>query len=600
MGSILETPSLFIKNAAEKFEVYTDEGLVFNNQSDSPFLKWYLIPISSANAGRTLYIRTSYENQNGFGFITGIELGASTDFIKRMIREDIDYIVLGTFFFLIGISICFLFIFMRRSEQLAMLSLAFFAICGGLFTFTQAEIKQLFISVPEIWFYINTVSLFLYPVGIAVFVEFVFGGRLRFILRFLWVVNIIYSIFAIDSIIKNPSGLNISIYIPFCILVLVQFTLNIMMVARDAIKGNREALIFSSGMGIFALFLLLDLIRFYLSGNLMFSTLRMTEIHFTFQYGMFFFLLSLALILTLRFVETHNSLEAYSKDLEDKINERTLELSQERNKLKIRNEIMENELSMAREIQLAMIPSQSPNPNISFFYKSMDQVGGDFYDFIDFGDNIRTGIFLSDVSGHGVPAAFITSMIKSFILKSMEMRNDPAWLLTYLNDALVKQTGGNFITAFYGIYNNKTKEFTYSNAGHNPPYLIRNANGTSSGMELLGSSNKGIPLAVLSSADLQTLNKKYSNSTASLSEYGKLFLYTDGLVEAVNIKDKELDENTSDFESACLEQAVSDYRGLPAKDFVDRIVERLIEFRGSDKFEDDVCMICLDLLTAEA
>ncbi|MEI7652004.1 MAG: DUF1501 domain-containing protein, partial [Verrucomicrobiota bacterium] len=89
----------------------------------------------------------------------------------------------------------------------------------------------------------------------------------------------------------------------------------------------------------------------------------------------------------------------------------------------------------------------------------MEEVGGDFYDFINFRDSEKIGIFISDVSGHGVPAAFITSMIKTTILQSGERKENPAELLTYINDLLHNQTGGNFITTFYGIFNSLDNSF---------------------------------------------------------------------------------------------------------------------------------------------
>ena len=90
-------------------------------------------------------------------------------------------------------------------------------------------------------------------------------------------------------------------------------------------------------------------------------------------------------------------------------------LQAERNQLFDRNRLMKRELEMARRIQQALIPQETPNKNIFSLYRPMEEVGGDYFDFFRIGDEGKIGVFLSDVSGHGVPAAFITSMIKSSI-----------------------------------------------------------------------------------------------------------------------------------------------------------------------------------------
>ncbi len=164
--------------------------------------------------------------------------------------------------------------------------------------------------------------------------------------------------------------------------------------------------------------------------------------------------------------------KTYTESLEKTVHERTSELEIERNKLKTRNEIMENELALARRIQEQLIPVQQPADFIYSLYKPMDQVGGDFYDFIRFRDSELIGIFLSDVSGHGVPAAFITSMVKTIIMQAGESKGNPAELLLNINTILYNQTDGNFVTVFYGIYNPADNSLLYSNAGHNPPMII--------------------------------------------------------------------------------------------------------------------------------
>jgi serine phosphatase RsbU (regulator of sigma subunit) len=585
-----DSPAIFIKNSSGGFKVFTDNQMLAGISNSYPE-QWNIISVPRDQNYSYLYFEAISKDKRNIGFQSGVLLGSENGFIREMIHTDMDYLVLGSFFTLIGFLIGVIFVFMRSDDRLPLFSLGFFAFCGGIFTLTLTHTKQLLLDNMAFWFYLNQFSFLLFPVGIAVFVDYVFGGRFRYIMRFLWVLNLLYAAYAGELLIRNPyTGL--VILIPFYVLILIQLTVSILSVAQDSLKGDREAIIFNAGIVIFGIALLYDIGRGLISIITGSAILKEFSDHYTFHFGMLVFLISLALILTLRFARNRDDLEEYSMELENKVENRTKELLKERNKLKVRNDIMESELVMAREIQFQLIPSKSPSPDISFYYKPMDQVGGDFYDFIEFQDSKSIGIFLSDVSGHGVPAAFITSMIKSFIQRSREIQSDPAALLSYLNDALFNQTGGNFVTAFYGIYDQKTQDFVYSNAGHNLPYVIARENGPP---EIIDSVNKGIPLAVIKNEELAALNKTYSNSKIKLHKNSKLFLYTDGFVEAVNIDDKEVNEKTKDFESAVFSDAAFEYRDLPAEDFVRNLVNRLVQFRGSDKFEDDVCMICVDV-----
>lgn len=258
-------------------------------------------------------------------------------------------------------------------------------------------------------------------------------------------------------------------------------------------------------------------------------------------------------------------------------------LQVERNKLQSYNIKMEQEVSLARRIQEQLIPSLNPAINIYSLYKPMDEVGGDFYDFIKLNNPDKIGIFLSDVSGHGVPAAFITSMIKTIILQAGDRVNDPANLLYYMNDILQSRTAGNFVTAFYGIYNQSDHSMLYSNAGHNQPYIILADKIT----QLQGGKNTAI--AMFTNNMLDKANKKFVNYKENIPAGSKLLLYTDGLVEA-----RPVDSDIF-FEYANMENVFIDNYSLPCTSFVDNLLVELVKFRKSEFFEDDICVICIDI-----
>lgn len=315
-----------------------------------------------------------------------------------------------------------------------------------------------------------------------------------------------------------------------------------------------------------------------LTANYIINTIMLSS------FGVFAFILLQSLISSMKFANAYRRIEDLSYNLEIKVRMRTAELEHEKELLRIRNSTIENELTIAKKIQKQIIPRHSPVENIYAFYKPMDKVGGDFYDFLKYRDNEKIGIFLSDVSGHGVPAAFITSMVKTSILQAGTDREDPCNLLTNLNELLLNQTGGHFVTAFYGIYSPDTRDFIFSNSGHNPPYII------SQGCVKTIEGNKSIPLAIMNNASLAAGNKPRSNSSITLEKGSKILFYTDGLTEAVSKNNPK-----AFFEDILTGELLVKYSSLSPVEFIYSIYKELVQFHGSESFEDDVCMICMNV-----
>jgi len=245
--------------------------------------------------------------------------------------------------------------------------------------------------------------------------------------------------------------------------------------------------------------------------------------------------------------------------------------------------IMDDELMMAKDIQRQIIPGNNPSKYISALFKPMEPIGGDFYDFIKFRNTDKTGIFISDVSGHGVPAALITAMIKSLISSAGNYKLNPSRMFMYLNDILVKQSGESYVTAFYGIYDRRSGTITYSCAGHNPPYVIDNMNIT----EL--NEARSFPLGVMTNDDLYKMNKNYINHKQSLPSGSKLLLYTDGLTEASSALEKYI------FFDSVIFDILPRLASLSCEDFIASLYSELVTFSGSEDFDDDVCIICIDV-----
>jgi len=290
---------------------------------------------------------------------------------------------------------------------------------------------------------------------------------------------------------------------------------------------------------------------------------------------------------SMSFVNNENltgELERINTTLEQKVEARTRELEDERNVLREQSTVMDAELKMARSIQRGIIPVKAPFDNITFYYRPMKRVGGDFFDFIRMRED-TIGILISDVSGHGVPAALITSMLKSFVLQSGEKKQDPGELMAYLNESLIDHTSANFITAFYAVYTPGDRKLVYCNAGHPLPYII-----SEHGVETISSINRNPPLAIFRKDELAEAGKPYRNSSITLNPGERLFMYTDGLIEARSGKyTKEF------FGESELEVLLYENRNLPIDKFLPLINAKLIEFCQSEVLEDDICMVCIDI-----
>jgi sigma-B regulation protein RsbU (phosphoserine phosphatase) len=185
---------------------------------------------------------------------------------------------------------------------------------------------------------------------------------------------------------------------------------------------------------------------------------------------------------------------------------------------------IQKELEVARRIQLSILPAGFPHSakfRVAARYVPMTSVAGDFYDFIAVDDQ-QAGLLIADVSGHGVPAALIASMVKVAATAQRANAADPARLLAGMNAVLCGNTQDQFVTAAYVHLDSSLGRLQYSAAGHPPLLLLRHG-------KVHEIAENGLMLAAF---DFAT----YTNATHPLEPGDRLLLYTDGLIEAVNAK----------------------------------------------------------------
>ena len=197
-------------------------------------------------------------------------------------------------------------------------------------------------------------------------------------------------------------------------------------------------------------------------------------------------------------------------------------LGQER----IEGERVDQELQVARDIQLGSLPEGVPTLEdwqIDTYCEPAKEVGGDFYDFLQLGDG-RVGFVVGDATGKGVPAAIVTTATAAY-LGAVNAASDssPGEALALANEALFARIPPNmFVTCFYAILDPESASLTYANAGHDLPYLYRNGNAE----ELRA---RGMPLGMMPGMG-------YEEGEVSLAEGECVLFHSDGLVEAHNPK----------------------------------------------------------------
>jgi sigma-B regulation protein RsbU (phosphoserine phosphatase) len=183
---------------------------------------------------------------------------------------------------------------------------------------------------------------------------------------------------------------------------------------------------------------------------------------------------------------------------------------------------IQQELGLARRMQLSILPATFPDSvafKVAAKYVPMTSVAGDLYDFL-LADDQHAGLLIADVSGHGVPAALIASMVKMAATSQRAQASHPAALLTGMNAALCGNTQGQYVTAAYVYLDAQARQLHYSAAGHPAMLLLRDGAVT----EI---AENGMLLAAVPGAN-------YESKLLPLESGDRLLLYTDGLVEARN------------------------------------------------------------------
>src|SRR5215469_1087217 len=240
-----------------------------------------------------------------------------------------------------------------------------------------------------------------------------------------------------------------------------------------------------------------------------------------------------------------------------------------------------SELELAREIQLSILPHEVPcveGLEIATRFLPVSSVAGDFYDFL-VADQKGVGILVADVTGHGLPAALIASMLKVALSAQAAHASQPDRVLCGLNHALCGMFQKYFVTAIYIYLDLETNALSYSGAGH-PPLLLRRES-TGEITELL---HNGAMLGLL-------LEEAYSSIEIPLENGDRILLYTDGIVEAMNSSEEQ-------YGLERLKGFLADDQSFEPNNFAQALLAELSHWsRGvtGGSLQDDITLLAVDV-----
>lgn len=244
-----------------------------------------------------------------------------------------------------------------------------------------------------------------------------------------------------------------------------------------------------------------------------------------------------------------------------------------------KNDQMRKELEWATRIHKTIIPKSiiTDKLDMAVKYLPVYYIGGDYVKF-EFLDEDHVIFIITDVTGHGVPAALLVNRVHAEFERMAKEGKHPGPLLKELNSFIIEdfEGSGMYLSAFCGLLDLKNMKLSYSNYGHPPQYIYDAdkscVNGLSAGAGLLG-----LPL------DNNTVHEDHID----IDENDKILLFTDGIIEAA-------DNTGEEYGFGRLKEFLEKQHSVPSEEFNRKLLEDVDLFKDG-KFKDDVCLLCISI-----
>jgi sigma-B regulation protein RsbU (phosphoserine phosphatase) len=448
--------------------------------------------------------------------------------------------ILGAIILAIGtLAIAFAFILRKRPDRTAAWFGAFVALYGLRLIAQSGSVRTAFPVPSGFWDAWIDVITYVIPVPSAVFVESILGAGRWQLLRRVWQMLLIYAVagVAIDLVSGRP-GAGLWLNAPF--VVTGAAIAAVRLIGEWRASGiSREARVALIAGAVFIAAAVVNTLgpddRFDISD--LFEGV-----------GMLALTCGLGYVVAVRAIERDVRLTGLTRELE-----------------------------LAREIQRSILPRalpRTPRLEMAGRYLPMQDVAGDFYDAFAVGPD-RVAVIVADVSGHGVPAALVASMVKIAFATATEHSDDPATILESINRALCGKFERAYVTATCGVFDEANLSVRYANAGHPPPLLRRRSG------DLVPMAGGGVLLAFVPDA-------RYVSAAMTMSEGDQVVFFTDGLSEGTNAADEY-------FGDGQLARVLRSAGADGADAFAQRIVDELRAWIGPQReLQDDVTVLVVE------
>jgi sigma-B regulation protein RsbU (phosphoserine phosphatase) len=239
---------------------------------------------------------------------------------------------------------------------------------------------------------------------------------------------------------------------------------------------------------------------------------------------------------------------------------------------------MEEELNLARQIQMGLLPRSCPRAEayeFAAFVQPAQQVGGDYYDFLQT-DSGSVALAIADASGKGIPAALLISLVHATLRAEVRNQMSPNMVISSINQLIHSSTTPEkFATMFYGELNPSGRKLSYCNAGHNYPVVLHE-NGEVEFLQTGGLILGPFPNTVYEAAEVE------------LKKNDTLFFYSDGLTDNFNPNEEEFGEKR-------LLDLLVENRFMGAEELKQKVINTALEFAGGRPQYDDFTILVLKI-----
>jgi sigma-B regulation protein RsbU (phosphoserine phosphatase) len=461
--------------------------------------------------------------------------------VKEMLRADAPALVFGVILTAIGLSATVLYFFPRKTRDVVVISFGLFTLLYGIGLLAETQTIPMLTDIsPTVWAHLTFAVAYVIPVPFLIFFLHTIGHGWHQLA--LWAFRLQVGLASLAIIVDLVHGVPGKMAFANHILAIFAFLAFLFLLFAPGQPSIPELRSLRIGFVIFA--------AFGIETSLASLGLVRGPTHLE-PIGLFVFVLCLGTVVAHRAFRNQEHLGALREELE-----------------------------IARRIQLAILPGHMPHIEeleVTTRYLPSSAVAGDFYDFLITGDRCL-GILIADVSGHGVPAALLASMIKVAISTQAQHAGDPAAVLSGLNRILYGKLQEQFVTASYLFLDVPRRKALYASAGHPALLLWRDKEKRVSEYD-----ETGLVLGV--SPDVQ-----YANTEFRVEIEDRIVLCTDGVLEAMN-KHDEL------FGRQRLKQSIKDDAHVSGDRFCDALLGKLGAWTGSGRGQgqaDDVTLIVVD------